>query len=255
VEPQKIKSSKKILVVDDDPGLVVILSEGLTSSGYEVCTAQDGAEALAMAKSEKPDLIVMDVMMPRMTGYEAFEKVRGIDELRKIPAIIVSGKESMRNFFKDLNGVEFMSKPYEVKTVLAKVERLLWESEKQDSDGSKRVVLLGVQEALTNRIRLSIYSLGFQAFIALNEDDAFHLTKQLNAGNVLCQFWEDESIVNAPKLKEKLAGSPLLRGVPVYVYCEERLTVEALKTFSEGRVIVHRSEKDLLGKISELFKG
>jgi len=245
--------SKKILVVDDDPSLVAILTEGLTRSGYEVCTAQDGAEALAIVKSQKPDLIVMDVVMPKMTGYQTLQKIRDTDEFRKIPMIIVSGKESMRTFFLDLNRVEFMSKPYEVKALLAKVERLLWESEKQNPDGSKRVVILGVQEALTNKIQMSIHPLGLQAFIALSEDDAFNLTKQLSAGHVLCQFWEDESIVDAQKLKEKLESHPLLSDVPYYVYCEERLAVEALKTFSDGRVITYRNEKDLLSKINELF--
>jgi CheY-like chemotaxis protein len=246
-------ASKKILVVDDDSDLVSILTEGLNSSGYEVCTAQNGIEALAMVKSQKPDLIIMDVVMPKMTGYEALEKVRAVDELRKIPIIVVSGKESMRMFFTDLNGVEFVSKPYEVKVLLSKVERLLWESEKRNPDGSGRVVLLGVQEALTNKIRMSIQGLGFQAFIALNEDDAFRLAKQLNAANILCQFWEDDNVLSAQKLKAKLDENPLLSEASFYVYCEERLVVEALKTFSDEQVIVYRNENDLLDKINELF--
>jgi CheY-like chemotaxis protein len=245
---------KKILVVDDDPNIVAILLKRLASAGYEVTTAQDGVEALAMAKSQKPDLIVMDVMMPKMTGYEVLEKFRAMDELQKVPVVVISANGSMRDFFTDLSGVEFMLKPYEIKALLAKIERLLWESEKQNPDGSKRVVLLGVQEALLNKIQLSIQELGFQAFIALNEDDAFHLTKQLNAGNVLCQFWEDESLVSAQKLKEKLDGHPLLSEVPFYVYCTEELASEALKTFSDGRVIVHRDEEELLSKTNELFR-
>jgi len=245
--------SKKILVVDDDPDIVTVLSQRFLSSGYEVCTAQDGIEAIAVVKSQKPDLIVMDVMMPKMTGYEAFKKIRETDESRKIPVIILSAKGSMRDFFTDYNGVEFMLKPYETKALLAKIERLLWQSEKQNPDGSKRVVLLGAQEALLNKIQLSINSLGFQTFIALNEEDAVHLTKQLNSGNVLCQFWEDGSIVDAQKLKEKLEGHPLLSEVPFYVYCEEKLAVEALKTFSDKRVIIHRNEDELLNKIGELL--
>jgi len=246
--------SKKILVVDDDPNLVAILSKRLMASGYEVCTAQDGIEALAMVQSQKPDLIVMDVMMPKMTGYQALQKVREADDSRKIPAIIISAKGSMRDFFTDLNGVEFMLKPYEIKALLSKIERLLWENEQQNPDGSKRVVILGAQEDLLNKIQTSILEMGFQAFVALNEDDAFQLAKQLNAANVLCQFWEDESIVDARKLKEKLEGHPLLSEVAFYVYCEERLAGEALKTFVEERIIVHDSEDDLLCKIGNLFK-
>ena len=246
--------SKKILVVDDDQNLVMILAKRLTSSGYEVCTAQDGTEALTLVQSQKPDLIVMDVMMPKMTGYQALKKVREADEFRKIPAIIISAKGSMQDFFADLNGVEFMLKPYEVKTLLAKVERLLWENEEENSDGSKRVVLLGVQEALLNKIQMLINELGFRAFVALNEEDAFHLAQRLNAGNILCQFWEEGNVLDAQKLKAKLEGHPLLDEVPFYISCEEKLAPEALKTFTEKRVIVHRNENDLLEKVGELFK-
>ncbi|MEI7751935.1 MAG: response regulator [Candidatus Omnitrophota bacterium] len=247
-------SSKKILVVDDDANLVAILARRLTASGYEVSAAQDGIEALAMVQSQRPDLIVMDVMMPKMTGYEALQRVREADDARKIPTIIISAKGSMRDFFTDLSGVEFMLKPYEVKVLLAKIERLLWESEKKNPDGSKRVVILGAQEALLNKIQTSVQEMGFQAFVALNEDDAVQLAKQLNAAHVLCQFWEDESIVDARKLKEKLEAHPLLREVAFCVYCEERLADEALKTFADGRIIVHGSEDDLLWKIGSFFK-
>jgi CheY-like chemotaxis protein len=253
-ELKKIMPSKKILVVDDDPGIVAVLSQRLMSSGYEVCVAMDGEDAIRKITSEKPALIVMDVLMPKLTGYEVLETIRKKDEWRKIPVVIISAKGSMRDFFKDLPFVEFIPKPYDPRVLLSKVERLLWESEIQNPDGSKRVVLLGVQEALTNKIQMLIHSLGLQAFIALNEEDAFQLTQQLNPGNILCQFWEDESILNVKKLKTKFANHPLLKNVPFYVYCEERIVVEALKTFSDGRVITYREKEELLNKITELFK-
>jgi len=247
-------ASKKILVVDDDPDIVTVLAQRLTSSGYEVCTALDGEDAIAKTKSEKPALIVLDVLMPKLTGYEVLETIRKEDELRKIPVIIISAKGSMRDFFTDLPNVEFVPKPYDPRALLSKVERLLWESEKQNADGSKRIVLLGVQESLTNKIQMSISALGLQAFLALNEEDAFQLAQQLNPGNILCQFWEDENILSARKLKKKLDSHPLLKEVPFYVYCEERIAVEALKVFADGRVIVYREKEELLNKVGELFK-
>jgi CheY-like chemotaxis protein len=246
--------AKKILVVDDDPDIVTVLAQRFILSGYEVCTAINGEDAIAKLKSEKPSLIVLDVLMPKMTGYEVLETIRKTDEWRKIPVVIISAKGSMRDYFVDRPGVEFISKPYDPKMLLSKVERLLWESEKQNPDGSKRMVLLGVQEVLTNKIQMLVHSLGLQAFIALNEDDAVQLAQQLNPGNILCQFWEDENVLSAKKLKGKLASHPLLKEVLFFVYCEERLVVEALKTFSDGRVIMYRTKEELLQKITELFK-
>ncbi len=246
--------SKKILIADDDANLLTILEKRLIASGYEVVTARDGAEALAVVGAQMPDLIVMDVIMPKMTGYEVLEKIRSMDSLRKIPAIIISAKGSMRDFFIDLSGVEFMSKPYEIKMLLTKVERLLWESEGKDQDGSRRIVLLGAQEALLNKIQAAVGELGYQAFAALNEEDALNLAKQVNAANVLCQFWEDENILSAPKLKEKLAGHPLLGEVSLHVYCDERLSSEAMRSFSDGRLLIYRDETDLIDKVVELFR-
>jgi len=246
--------AKKILVVDDDPDVLTVLSQRFVSSGYEVCTAKDGEDALVKIKSEKPSLIVMDVLMPKLTGYEVLETIRKEDDLRKIPAIIVSAKGSMRDFFVDRPGVEFISKPYDTKVLLSRVERLLWESGQQNPEISNRVVLLGVQEVLTNKIQMLIRSLNHQVFIALNEEDAFQVAQRVNAGNILCQFWEDESTLSAKKLKAKFDSHPLFKHIPLYVYAEDRIAVEALKVFATGRVIVYSTKEELLEKINELFK-
>lgn len=89
-------SSKKVLMVGNEPASVGILKTRLTSAGYANCSVSDGAEALGKVKSEKLDLIVMDVLMPRPTGLEAMEKIREAPESRRIPALIMSAKGSMR---------------------------------------------------------------------------------------------------------------------------------------------------------------
>ena len=75
----------KILVTDDIKQNVKLLRVILTASDYDVVEAYDGEEALEKARSERPDLIIMDVMMPRLTGYEACRKLREDDALREIP--------------------------------------------------------------------------------------------------------------------------------------------------------------------------
>ena len=106
-------SLKKILIVDDEPAIIEILSSRLKATGYEICTARDGVEAIAKVKSEKPDLIIMDVLMPRMTGFEAMKKIRDMPEGHGVPALVISAKGSMRDYFSDITGVEFIPKPYE----------------------------------------------------------------------------------------------------------------------------------------------
>ena len=82
--------TKRILVVEDQADLRAILRDLLTGSGYEVVEAADGGEGVAMAKSERPDLILMDIQLPVLDGYETTRQIRGNSELKTTPIIAVS---------------------------------------------------------------------------------------------------------------------------------------------------------------------
>ena len=116
--------TKKILVVDDSLAMVEILSIRLSKAGYTVCSATDGFEALEKVESENPDLILMDVMMPKMTGFEALRTLRENPKWRELPVIVISAKDNLRSFFTDIAGVEFLPKPYDPKELLARIEAL-----------------------------------------------------------------------------------------------------------------------------------
>jgi CheY-like chemotaxis protein len=83
--------SKKILVVDDEPDVLTFLSALLKDAGYEVLTANDGTQALEVARQEKPDLISLDLSMPNNTGTEFYRKMQKDKQISDTPVIIVSG--------------------------------------------------------------------------------------------------------------------------------------------------------------------
>ena len=78
------KKHRKILLVDDEPDILEIVGYNLSEEGYQIFTASNGKEAVAIAKKEIPDLIIMDVMMPEMDGMEACENIRKIPELSNV---------------------------------------------------------------------------------------------------------------------------------------------------------------------------
>lgn len=105
---------KKILIVDDDPAIAALYSTRLTSSGYEVVTAGNGNEGMEKVKSERPDLLILDVLMPGMSGYEFLQFLRKCDDERKnVPVIVVSARQSMRDFFPNWEIHTFLVKPFE----------------------------------------------------------------------------------------------------------------------------------------------
>jgi CheY-like chemotaxis protein len=116
----------KILVVDDDKSIVDVLQHVLTRKGYSVCVAYDGKEGLAMARQEKPDLIILDLMMPEIDGITASGILFQDPALRQIPVLILTAKESARPMLDLLPNVcLYMSKPFDPPELLKVVQRLL----------------------------------------------------------------------------------------------------------------------------------
>lgn len=115
-------SRKKILLVDDSNTVILMEKMILSKSPYDLIVAKDGQEGVEKAAAERPDLILMDVMMPRMTGFDACKQLRANGATAKIPVILVTTRgeqESMKNGFaagcndyitKPINGGELLSK-------------------------------------------------------------------------------------------------------------------------------------------------
>jgi CheY-like chemotaxis protein len=244
---------KKILIVDDEPAIIEILTLRLVAAGYEVCTAKDGVEAVEKVKSEKPNLIIMDVLMPRMTGFEAMEKIREDPESRGIPALVISAKSSMKEFFADITGVEFIPKPYDPKELVNRIEVLVGDHPGASPGGPKRAILIGVEDFLIGKIRTLLSNSNCQVLTALNEQDALSLARNLHPSFILCQYWEEATVLDAKKLSGKLAEHASLVHVPLYVYCKDSLSLDAMKTFKGDKLISYNDSTDLLKKLGLLL--
>jgi CheY-like chemotaxis protein len=83
--------SKKILIVDDEDDVITFLETVFRKAGYDTAAARDGGHALELLKTENPDLITLDLQMPRNTGTDFYRKIRGDDKYNKIPVIVISG--------------------------------------------------------------------------------------------------------------------------------------------------------------------
>lgn len=118
--------SKKILAVDDERHIVRLVQINLQKEGYEVVTAGNGREALEKVASEKPDLIVMDVMMPEMDGFEALEKLKANPETAQIPIIMLTAKAQDADVFSGWQkGADlYLTKPFNPSELLTFVKRI-----------------------------------------------------------------------------------------------------------------------------------
>lgn len=119
--------SNSILIVDDEKKIRDLISFRLEYKGYQVANAGDGGEALEKIKNDKPDLIVLDIMMPDMTGYEVCEQIKKDASLKSIKVILLTakGRKIDEEEGYKVGADAFMTKPFRANVLLAKIEELL----------------------------------------------------------------------------------------------------------------------------------
>jgi len=118
-------AKRKILIVDDEPDFVKMVRMRLEASGYDVISSLDGSEGVAMAEREKPDAILLDIMMPKKDGYTVFRELKAKPATKKIPVIVITAKPGMKDLF-EMEGVDdYILKPFESEDLQFRVERVL----------------------------------------------------------------------------------------------------------------------------------
>ena len=122
-----MSSKGKILVVDDEIYIVHILDFSLGMEGYEVVTALDGEQALEKLKSDRPDLIVLDIMMPKLDGYEVCKAIKSDPETRHIPVILLSakGRNVDQKLGFDVGADDYITKPFSPRKLVERINQLL----------------------------------------------------------------------------------------------------------------------------------
>lgn len=119
--------SKRILAVDDDPTLIKVIQPFLESHGFVVGVANDGEQAIEAVKKNRPDLIVLDIQMPRMNGYTFIFELKKIMDIKGLPIIVLTAKEGMAEIFKVEGVKEYICKPFKPEVLLTAIKKYVGE--------------------------------------------------------------------------------------------------------------------------------
>ena len=151
----------KILVVDDTPQNVKLLADVLTVKGYAVTTAASGAEALERIQSQRPDLVLLDVVMPGMSGYEVCSRIREAPEMGLLPVVMVTALDPSEERVKGLEAGadDFLTKPINQPELLARVRSLLRVKTLHDTVQSQAAELAELNRTLTRRVEAQVAEL------------------------------------------------------------------------------------------------
>ena len=122
-----MNNHKKILIVDDEPNIVMSLEYAFKKKDFKVFIARDGTEALEIAEREVPSVVLLDIMMPQLDGYETLRRIKDNTKLEETKVIFLSAKSKQEDIDKGLRvGADsYLTKPFSIKKVIQNVEQLI----------------------------------------------------------------------------------------------------------------------------------
>jgi len=118
---------KKVLIVDDEPDAVEFLKRGLERNSFEAISAANGEEGFKKALAEKPDLIILDLVMPNKDGFTILEELKANHATRQMPVIVLSARPESTSIFKgqDYGAIDYIIKPCDFQTILGYIKRYI----------------------------------------------------------------------------------------------------------------------------------
>ncbi len=150
---------KKILLVEDEPDVLKVISLRLTAAGYEVVTAGNGQEGLARVIDQCPDLIVTDVLMPIMDGFTFYKKLKESPSTKDIPVLVLTARGHMEDSFRVMGADDFLAKPFEPDILISKIKALFTHSLAK-KEVNKTVLVSGSEKQVLENMAFQLKKIG-----------------------------------------------------------------------------------------------
>ncbi|MCK5581297.1 MAG: response regulator [Candidatus Omnitrophica bacterium] len=159
----------KILIIDDEKEFVEMVKTRLDAVGYQTFVAYDGLDGLKKVVEVQPDLIILDITMPKMGGLEFYDKLSFAGANTKFPVMVLTGRDELEGFFKDIKIDSFVQKPFETEYFLKEIERVISEFRKPLVflvDYRDNIKAKEIQEALKQASYRVVFIEGLEAFVS-----------------------------------------------------------------------------------------
>jgi len=163
------KGDKTILVVDDEANIRRFLSHELTNRGYHVLEASGGKEAIDLARKHHPDLITLDILMPDISGHDVTAVLKNDPDTKDIPILVLSIVEEKEKAYR-LGANDFVTKPFTMKALMNKVNRLL-------RDAQKTILVVDDDKSLVKSIKYRLEKKGFSIYAAYDGKEALEMVE------------------------------------------------------------------------------
>ncbi|WP_257669133.1 response regulator transcription factor [Parapedobacter tibetensis] len=208
-------AKQKILVVDDEPDIVELIAYNLKREGYQVYTASNGQEAVSTAKKIMPDLIILDVMMPKMDGIEACRIMRAMPEFKSTFMVFLTARSEEYSEIAGFNvgADDYIAKPIKPRALLSRINAILRRNAQNEELPSEK---LEISDLVVDREAFLVFKNGEKIVLAKKEFELLYLLaskpgKVYTREVILKNIWEDSVVVtnrtidvHIRKLREKI---------------------------------------------------
>jgi len=216
---------KKILIVDDEPSVVNMLTMLVEEAGYNVISAYNGQEALELARKERPDLIITDVLMPVMDGFAFYKELKKSHQTGRIPVLVLTARGQMEDTFKVIGVDDFVEKPSESKDLLQKISRLLKEEDvlQKKTIVSRKILIAGTYSDVVYRMVMLLKKQGHDASFVMSGPDLLSKVVTTHPEVIIMEV-QMEGINPASDIIKAIRLLPRLHQVPVLLYSYFRVS-------------------------------
>jgi DNA-binding response OmpR family regulator len=267
---------KKVLVIYEDADLLCAFKDVLEASGYNVLTARDGRTGLYLAVTERPDLVILEINLPTLHGYEVIEQMRlHHPDTQRIPIILILAKKSMREIFDIFSRITILPTPFGTEDLVRCASYVLQISSQEAalvpsglrrdeaSAGSKisqdapakNIMVAGVEEFLLFRIKVAIESFGHKALLVFKDDEIIPISATFHPQSVFVQYWNPAERFDAIKILGQCSRSPEMKGVSMTLLEPHVLDWDEYLAISKYAYILSYSDpEELVERVGRLYK-
>lgn len=256
--------TKKILLIDDEIDLQQLVKFVLSSKGYTVTTADDGEDGLKKLETANPDLIILDMNMPKMGGVEFYQKICDAWSRPQYPVLILTARANMEEFFKGMDVDGFMAKPFEIDDLLANVQKIFEKrssaakvAKHHDANQPANVCVAETDAQTCNKIGVALLSAGYVVHLVHSGTEAIEHIFSMVPDVAIINFTLND--IPGDAVIAKLKKMPKTQDVKFILYTEDTpekaiVAQELGKKEGVDRFVKYQKVEDMLLAVNELLK-
>ncbi|MBI2442207.1 MAG: response regulator [Lentisphaerae bacterium] len=255
-----VKPRPTILLIDDEKDILLTIGDFLNINGFTVLTATNGEEALRRLEGDKPDLIILDINMPKMNGLAFLSTVQAKPEWADIPVYVFTGRANMEQYFEEIRVAGFMAKPCLPDKLLKDIRNILTQRTPPKAEAKKgaqfKLLLVEPNGSRYSELAERFTQAGFEVITPLGVGDAVQTALAEQPDGIMMQMFME--VMDGMQIASILRSIPATRNLPILIYDDTAAGLTHIAPQHQGdhlqSIVADARHKDLLPLMQRLLQ-